>query len=230
MREDKSKSPMKPFIRFISEKTLKSFLENYYLKKRQLFKFKNTNFFVDPNVFHPGLFFSSKFMGNFICTLPLNNKTVLDIGCGSGILSITAATRGAKVTGIDINPTAINNAGMNAELNNVSIEVLLSDLFANIGKSTYDYIFINPPYYPKMPTDHSSYAWYCGENHEYFNHLFKGIREYIHNDSAIYMVLSDCCDVEKIEELARENNFSLDKELTRNLYIEEIVIYRCNTI
>jgi len=46
---------------------------------------------------------------------------VLDVGCGSGILSIAAAMLGAKdVLGVDIDPIAVEVAVENLELNNVS--------------------------------------------------------------------------------------------------------------
>ena len=46
--------------------------------------------------------------------------TVLDVGCGSGILAITAALLGAnKIIGCDIDEVAVKVAGENAELNGV---------------------------------------------------------------------------------------------------------------
>jgi len=44
--------------------------------------------------------------------------SMLDLGCGSGILSIAGALLGAgRVTGVDIDPYAVEVAGRNAELN-----------------------------------------------------------------------------------------------------------------
>ncbi|AUX07829.1 SAM-dependent methyltransferase [Halalkaliarchaeum desulfuricum] len=40
---------------------------------------------------------------------------VLDVGCGTGNVAITAARRGASVTGIDISPTLLEQARTNAE-------------------------------------------------------------------------------------------------------------------
>ena len=49
------------------------------------------------------------------------NQTVLDIGCGSGILSIAAVLLGAeRATGIDIDPVAVKVARENAALNGLS--------------------------------------------------------------------------------------------------------------
>ncbi|MDR3157826.1 MAG: 50S ribosomal protein L11 methyltransferase [Zoogloeaceae bacterium] len=50
-------------------------------------------------------------------------KSVLDYGCGSGILAIAAARLGAtRVTGVDIDPNAIAAAARNAEKNAVMID------------------------------------------------------------------------------------------------------------
>ena len=53
--------------------------------------------------------------------LPLDNCTVLDIGCGSGVLAIAAIKLGARsAIGVDIDPDALENARENALLNRVS--------------------------------------------------------------------------------------------------------------
>ena len=54
--------------------------------------------------------------------------SVLDYGCGSGILAITAAKLGAgKVVGVDIDKQAIRASHDNATQNQVNIEVYLPD-------------------------------------------------------------------------------------------------------
>lgn len=63
------------------------------------------------------------------------NTKVLDIGCGSGILSIAAAMLDAnQVTGIDIDTTAIEIARENVEKNQLSDKILIKygDLNKNI--------------------------------------------------------------------------------------------------
>jgi len=62
---------------------------------------------------------------------PAPAKTVLDYGCGSGILAMVAKKVGAgEVVGVDIDPQAIESAADNAERNKCDIEYFLPDTFA----------------------------------------------------------------------------------------------------
>ena len=72
-------------------------------------------------------------------------KKVLDMGCGTGILSIMAAQAGAtSLTGIDIDEWAYNNAMENIATNNVkNIRILIGDASLLDGKNQYDIILAN---------------------------------------------------------------------------------------
>ena len=50
-------------------------------------------------------------------------ERALDVGCGSGILSVALAKLGAKVTGSDLDPWCVEATTENAKLNEVEIEV-----------------------------------------------------------------------------------------------------------
>ena len=80
-----------------------------------------------------------------ILSSDFNNKNVLDMGCGTGILSILAEKCGAKkITGIDIDDWSIENAIENCESNNCSNITILKThegLFG--GKNNYDIILAN---------------------------------------------------------------------------------------
>ena len=71
-----------------------------------------------------------------------SGKKVLDMGCGTGILSIMAAQTGAQsVTGIDIDEWAYNNAMENIATNNMNnIRVLIGDATLLDGQEHYDII------------------------------------------------------------------------------------------
>ncbi len=74
------------------------------------------------------------------------NSKVLDLCTGSGAIAITIAKeRGAKVTAVDISEGALQLAEENAQKNDVEIEFIHSDMFANVS-GKYDIIVSNPPY------------------------------------------------------------------------------------
>ena len=58
----------------------------------------------------------------------LQQRSLLDYGCGSGILAIAAKKLGCEpVLGVDIDPQAIIAATSNAEINQVAVQFLLPD-------------------------------------------------------------------------------------------------------
>ncbi|QYF91605.1 50S ribosomal protein L11 methyltransferase [Massilia sp. PAMC28688] len=69
---------------------------------------------------------------------PAPGKTVLDYGCGSGILAMVAKKLGAgDVAGVDIDPQAIESARENAARNDCEIDYYLPDDFAVSAKEQH---------------------------------------------------------------------------------------------
>ncbi len=65
---------------------------------------------------------------------PAPGLTVLDYGCGSGILAMVAKKLGAaEVLGVDIDPQAIESANENAQRNHCDIAYYLPDAFAPVA-------------------------------------------------------------------------------------------------
>lgn len=98
-------------------------------------------------VLDPGLAFGTgSHPTTFMCLRYLDKQVnptleILDYGCGSGILAITAKKLGAKlVRGVDIDPQAIEASLSNAEINLVAVEFSLPDGF-NGGQ--YDIVVAN---------------------------------------------------------------------------------------
>ncbi len=68
------------------------------------------------------------------------NLSVLDYGCGSGILAMVAQKLGADpVIGVDIDPQAIESANFNAERNHTAITFVLPEAFADSYPSTHQF-------------------------------------------------------------------------------------------
>jgi len=128
------------------------------------------------------------------------------LGCGCGIISLLASKKGATVTASDINETALEYLGKASDKNNLQVECVYSNLFENLYGKSFDYIIINPPYYPKKPNSIKEQAWFCGENFEYFKNLFKQIPQFISEENQTLMILSEDCNIQKITSIASEKN------------------------
>ena len=103
--------------------------------------------FISQGAFGTGLHETTQDILKLILNkLDMKEKTVLDIGTGSGILSIASAIAGAsEVVAVDIRDVE-DEVMLNASLNNLSnIEVVVGDILenSNLVNKNFDWIFIN---------------------------------------------------------------------------------------
>jgi ribosomal protein L11 methyltransferase len=79
-----------------------------------------------------------------ILDMDLSGQTVLDMGCGTGILGMLASLKGAKsVTAIDIDRWSFESASENARLNHISNLVAKLGDASLLGEQKYEVIFAN---------------------------------------------------------------------------------------
>jgi release factor glutamine methyltransferase len=116
---------------------------------------------VLPDVFHPGLFFSSELLAEVLEREPLAGRSVLEVGTGSGFLALIAARRADRIVGIDINPEAVRALRINALLNHLEdkVEAREGDLFAPVAGERFDVIIFNPPYFAGEAKDLWEHSW-----------------------------------------------------------------------
>jgi release factor glutamine methyltransferase len=215
---------MRNAIKHLAEKTYRPLLVKY-LSKTKRYQYNGIKLVIPPEVFHPGFFFSTKLLLRYTNGFSLDQKTFLELGAGSGLIAIYAAKKKAIVTATDINPIAVEYLHQNAEENNVRIEIIHSDLFENIPQQQFDFIAINPPYYKAQPKTYKEYAWYCGENGEYFHRLFDSLANYMHSESIVLMILCEGCDMEMIHNIAAKNRVVLNCVLERQNLFEKDFIF-----
>jgi len=105
-------------------------------------------FIVYPNVFSPKYFLDTDF---FARELPYKNgETFLEIGCGTGVISVFVALNGARhVTCVDLNVDAVENTKENSIIHRVQdkITVLQGNVYDSLPRDAqFDTIFWNTPF------------------------------------------------------------------------------------
>lgn len=214
-------------LKQLAAATYRPLLKRYLANPRK-YSYEDISIVVEPGVFHPAFFFSTKLLLDFLKSLDVKGKSFLELGAGSGLVAVYAAKKGAIVTASDISSAAVRNIKHNAEINAVNVEVVHSDMFDNMGNKRFDMIMVNPPYFKKNPQKEADHAWYCGENGEYFQKFFSQLGAYIQEDSKVFMVLSNECDEETIKLLAKKNSFDMTVVHSAKRFWEMNYIYQIN--
>lgn len=127
---------------FDNDKSLKS--------EKKIIKFyfnsKEYSVYSDNGVFSKDKFdYGTKTLLNNIDIKSLNG-TVLDLGCGIGVVGIILGTinKNIDIDMVDINKRAISLAKENINMNNVAANVFESFVYDNVNNK-YNYIITNPP-------------------------------------------------------------------------------------
>lgn len=132
------------------------------LPARSHFWWGTHRFVVRKGVFNPALADSSILFADYIASLDLTGKVVVDAGTGTGLVSISALQAGARhVIAYDCILEAAENA-----LENVSqigeghrVGVYHSPRFPLVD-TPVDYVFANPPFYEGTPPEPWMRAFY----------------------------------------------------------------------
>ena len=201
-----------------------------WLQKPRRIHYKGLRLLVMPGVFHPGFFFSSKILADFVLRQNLAGKRILDLGCGSGLVALCAAKKGAIVTATDISEAAVSCTRQNAAANQLDVEVLSSDLFDRLQGRYFDIIAVNPPSYKKEPRTAEERAWYAGTNYEYFQKFFSQLKIVYREGTAVYIILSEECELEDIVSIAYTNGFRLQPDSDYRRTGEKLTLYQVRSV
>ncbi len=182
---------------------------------------------IFPTVFHPRYFGSSSILAGFVASLPLAGKSLLDMGCGSGLIGMCAARAGALVTAVDINPQAVRCTVTNAERNGLRINARISDLFSALAGYQFDIVACNPPFFPREPRSPTDAAFYGGPDFKVISMLAAGARTHLGPGGAIYVVLSGDIDIPRIEQIFRDRHFTVSRALTTRWLLRETMVILC---
>ncbi|QPI62818.1 methyltransferase [Vreelandella venusta] len=105
-------------------------------------------------VSHPGVFGHGKvdegtrlMLDSIEASLPKKPLSVMDMGCGDGIISAWLAARGHQVTAVDVSAFAVEACRRTLAANQLSGRVLESDVYSALGGEQFDLIVSNPPFH-----------------------------------------------------------------------------------
>ncbi len=100
---------------------------------------------IDPKMaFGTGHHQTTTMMMEYILETPVEGKYILDMGCGTGILAILAAKKGAKdLVAIDYDPLSYESTIENASLNSVNNIQAICGGKEVIPETKFDVIFAN---------------------------------------------------------------------------------------
>ena len=154
---------------------------------------------------------------------------VLDVGTGTGIQALTAASKAKKVLAVDINPHALAVAGKNAEINKIkNIELRKSNLFSKIKpKEKFDLIIFNPPYVPSDEKDLLGKAWAGGEDGRIvIDKFIKQAPLYLKPGGRINLLVSSLNKPDEVVAALEKKKLKVLITARQKLFFEELLVLK----
>jgi len=147
------------------------------------------------------------------------DESVLEIGSGTGIISIHCQIQGADTLSVDIDEKALDNTELNAENNNIHLSVKKSDLFSRITKDDWDVIIFNPPYLPEEKLTSKDRRWDGGKKgDEIIIDFLEKADGYLSEDGELYFCYSSLAPEDKIKDLVEQKYRVLEIQKRRFFY------------
>lgn len=165
------------------------------------------NFVVPPEVYPP----HPLGLAEIVLSEVRDDDRVLDMGTGSGVNAIAAATRSADVVAVDVNPVAVASARQNAELNGLAerIEARQSDVFDSVS-GRFDLIIFDPPFRWFRPRD----LWERGtadENYGALTSFFSEVGDYLTPRGRIILSFGTTGDIDYLHHLIAQANLDVEE-------------------
>ncbi|MFA4820264.1 MAG: HemK2/MTQ2 family protein methyltransferase [Candidatus Aenigmatarchaeota archaeon] len=185
------------------------------------FYYGNMIFEVPESVYYPAE--DSLLMAKAIEKLDLSGKTILEIGCGSGFLSIIMAKKGALVTSADINSEAVKATKENAERLGCNLTSFDSDLFSNVT-GRFDLIVLNPPYLPveEGETDITYAGGATGR--EVIERFVSKAKDHLKPEGIILLLISSLTGEKEVMELFIKHGMKVKSVAREKIEWEELIV------
>jgi release factor glutamine methyltransferase len=143
---------------------------------------------------------------------------VLDMGTGSGVNAILAASKANDVVAVDVNRHAVDAAQANAALNGVADRVLVveGDLFDAV-EGRFDLVVFDPPFRWFAPRDLRERNT-TDEDYRTLTAFFRHVRERLTPEGRILLFFGTSGDADFLAKLIGEAGFAVEKLRSRTLH------------
>jgi len=166
----------------------------------------------------------------------VDGKEILEIGAGTGIISLILAKKGANVTAVDISEDAVKCVELNKEVNNLEIEVLKGHLFNPVPKKQFDMVIFNPPYLPEEEMDYLLEKQYKlaliggEEGCELILEFLDKLPTYLKDDGIALIVASSLSNLERIDKKITEIRMHSEIKRQKRFFFETLYVYELKKI
>jgi release factor glutamine methyltransferase len=157
-------------------------------------------------------------------------QSVLEIGTGSGLVSMYASLLTDDVTATDINYNALELAEKNFRLNNINtIKLEFGDLFEAVKDKKFDVILFNTPYLPTdsddIINDDLNYAFDGGLNgRKVIDRFINQVANHLNDKGVVQIIQSSLSDNDRTLNMFDRNGFVAEIAASEKFFFEEIVL------
>ncbi len=157
-------------------------------------------------------------------------QSVLEIGTGSGLVSMYASLLSDDVTATDINYNALELAEKNFKLNNINtIRLEFGDLFEPVKNEKFDVILFNTPYLPTdsddIINDDLNYAFDGGlDGRKVIDRFIDQVSNHLNDKGIVQIIQSSLSDNDRTLDMFDRNGFVAEIAESEKFFFEEIVL------
>jgi len=151
--------------------------------------------------------------------------SVLDIGTGTGIQALAAASnkRVKKILAVDINKGSVDYCKKNSKHKKIKYKV--SDLFKNIPKQKFDTIIFNPPYLPQEKKTRDIATEGGKKGYEIIQKFIEQVGNYLKTDGNILLLFSSLTNKKIVEQFLKNKMFDFKMIDSIHYFFEELYVY-----
>ena len=185
---------------------------------------------VLPHVFNPRLFYTSDFLVSQLDSESIpSGSRVLDMGTGSGVCAVAAASLGNQVVAVDIDPDAARCARINAHLHQLEdrIEVRQGDLFGPVEGERFDTVLFNPPFFRGKPKDRLDRAF---RSQDVATRFAEGLTEHLAPGGSALVVLSSNGELDAFLDEFASHALAIELVAEQDVVNEVLKLYRLTAI